>query len=131
MSGCSIEAYPAYCDSDAQCGSQLCTRTNECLPANQIISVRLSWTFYGEPATAELCEGLGIDALELTFGDASNFERQSYFPVPCEIGRVFYDRMPNRFIYAELTTFSSGLFVDSRFVTLSDRDTDATVDFTP
>lgn len=103
----------------------------ECVPQGSLISLRLSWTLYGSPTSTEMCDALGIDEMRLTFEDSSGFERQGYAPIPCDLGQVFYNRMPGRYVFAELAAMSSGSVRDSRWVTLIEIDTVATVDLVP
>ena len=123
---------PVFCLVDADCDGMACARTNECVPADELKSVRISWTLYGQPASDELCSMLAIDRMRATFEDNTNFDDLSYEPVPCAAGQIFYNRMPDRFdTFALKAVGVTGTVRDTRRVTLRDRDTTATLDLLP
>ena len=88
------------CETDAECGSDLCARDGECLPASQLREVKITWTINGMTASATTCAGtpdlyLQFDSLQ--FGDTFGFA-----PVPCMQGSFNIDRLPKRFDQVEL-----------------------------
>ena len=94
------------CISDDDCDDR-CSRVGECLTASSSIEIRLSWTVNQQspsPSRADVCGP--IRDLELSFeSDSASDETIVYFPVPCELGRVFYDRMPDRLSQVRVTAY--------------------------
>src|SRR5438309_7232222 len=58
---------PSYgCTTDAQCGTgNACARDGECLPANEIQAVHVTWTVQGAQASQTSCSNSA--SLELDF----------------------------------------------------------------
>ncbi len=85
------------CSRDEDC-PELCSRIGECLKAEDAISIRANWTIGGlapSPNAPAPCGG--IDAFEVSL--ESSGERDllvAYYPVPCDLGQVLYDKMPDR-----------------------------------
>ena len=91
------ESGPSTCTRDEDC-PELCSRIGECLRAADAISIRTTWTVGGAAPTPSAPTPCGaIDALEVSLesGGARDLPIL-YYPVPCNLGQVFYDRMPNR-----------------------------------
>jgi len=131
LTGCVQPIGPA-CDEDIDCsGSQVCARTSECVPSDQLLDVRLSWTFYGQPASDNTCGSLAISALRVTFEDAFTGDNRSYEPVVCETGQVYFNKMPARFGSVLVTVLNGNRRLDSTRVWLDTRATEASIDFTP
>ena len=88
----------ALCEVDADCGGGLsCARTGEC--AAGLVSVAISWTVAGQPASEAACAD--IASLAVTFVDAEagatgQVAEVVYQPVSCPLGQIFFDRMPQR-----------------------------------
>lgn len=122
---------PLYCERDSDCGSQVCTHTRECVAPDQVRSIRLSWTLYELPPDESLCEALGVTAMRVTFQDSAAWEAQSYEPVPCELGQVYFNRLPLRFTLVEIVALGGGLILESRLLDMQGPETIVTVDLSP
>ena len=85
---------PLGCADDSQCGGEVCARTGECLPADQVRVVHVSWTVRGMPASATTCSN--SPDLEIEFYDDQEFAH-GYAPVPCSAGFYTIDKLPTRF----------------------------------
>jgi len=87
---------PGPCTDDRDCPTGYeCVRTGDCVSADAIRSVRAMWTIDDAPAGPDTCAG--IAELSLTFAEARGDDSITYEPVPCPIGRIYYDKMPRRF----------------------------------
>ncbi|WP_428268274.1 hypothetical protein [Haliangium sp.] len=102
LAGCLIGG--RACEDDGDCGGETCARNGEC--AAEVMSVLLSWTVSGRVADEESCAR--YDHLSLTFEDADIDQKLTYEPIPCPLGRIYYDRMPARFDMAVLSAEGSG-----------------------
>lgn len=123
----------AACVRDEDCDG-VCSRINECLSADAAIEVRLSWTVAGQtpsPANAAVC-GV-IDALELRFeSDSLRDEPLVYYPVPCNLGRVYYDKMPDSLSELRITAFDeSNAVLGVEIRNIESRSSEFQVDFNP
>lgn len=103
------------CVRDSQCGGQVCTRTGECVAESNIIDVTVNWTINGaavSPTSDAPCST--IDDLSVTFVDYSGGRQNiEYSPVPCNLGRITYDKMPGRLDAVRLTAWDfSGYALD-------------------
>ena len=92
------------CQTDADCDGE-CSRINECVEAGTAIRVELAWTVAGAPATDETCAP--FEALEVFFYDGER-EASSYAPIPCNLARTTYDKMPPRLDRIDLAAYGSG-----------------------
>jgi hypothetical protein len=81
-------------------GSLVCARNAECLPASEVRLVRVTWTVRGQPASTTSCAA--FPELYLLFYGVEPFDTFGFEPVPCDAGRFTIDRLPRRFIGAEL-----------------------------
>ncbi len=89
------------CKVDGDCGgADVCTRSSECLPASQVRAIRVTWTIRGMPASDGTCAkspnfyvSFAGDTLNDTFG---------YAPVPCKAGLFTVDKLPRRYVSAEI-----------------------------
>jgi hypothetical protein len=123
----------AACVRDEDC-AELCSRVNECLSADSAIEVRLSWTVSGltpSPSNAGVC-GV-IEALEVRFeSDSLRDEPIIYYPVPCELGRVYYDKMPDSIGVLQVTAIGGDdAVIDVAIRNIESRSSDFVVDFNP
>jgi hypothetical protein len=100
------------CDTDSQCGSDICARDGECIAASQVRMVKLTWTVRGLMANATTCASQ--PDLELNFYGPDVNDVFGFEPVPCMQGQFTIDRIPDRFDQAELRT-PSGI---SQFATI-------------
>ncbi len=98
-SACFTVTDGGQCSVDDHCGSGFsCTRTAECVATSQLSSTRLTWTVDGvTPSPSDVTPCAGIAELEIIFDDSFNGLATHYAPVPCNLGQVFYDKMPPRF----------------------------------
>lgn len=109
-SGC-VGTYPAEygpCEVDPDCGSAFeCTRMHECTPVGTSLAVRVVWTIDGEAPTPELCMVHEITEMSLTFIDREEDNAPKYSPIPCPLGRIFFDRVSPRFDQVSLYAHQS------------------------
>ena len=92
----------AGCNVDDDCGAGLCANTHECLDPGSLMRVELRWTIGGvavNPNDATACTDAAIERLSVTFRDDDSAEglATTYDPVPCNLGRMVYTRMPTWF----------------------------------
>ena len=88
------------CTTDGECGGEVCTRDEQCTPASQVRSVKITWTVGGLPANASRCASmpdLYVQVYGTLVGDQIGFA-----PVPCDQGVFNFDKLPKRFGTAEL-----------------------------
>jgi hypothetical protein len=91
---------PETCTQDSQCGGNVCARDGECLPADQVWQVKLSWTIGGAPASPTTCAS--SPDFYIDFYDADPRDSFGFEPVPCQQGQFTVDKLPIRFDAAEL-----------------------------
>lgn len=96
LGGCALG--PTRCESDADCGAELCTRSGEC--ASVVVFVRARWTVNGQPPSEASCAA--HPWLSVTFEDRDFDEELTYEPFRCTLGQVTFDRMPARYETVEL-----------------------------
>lgn len=92
---------PSYgCTADSQCGTgEACARDGECLPANEVRAVHVTWTVQGAAADRTSCSN--SENLELDF--SGNGEGPwGYAPVPCMEGKFSIDKLPTWYTYVQL-----------------------------
>jgi hypothetical protein len=117
-----------YCSTDQQCDYQ-CSRLGECLDEGEAITVRVNWTIEGQAAGETSCAD--IQELRLTFEpDSIRDEEVTYAPVPCELGTIYYDRMPDRFSAVRLTALGDRLYLEG-WAEVQGAETVATIDLRP
>jgi hypothetical protein len=87
---------PDACKVDSDCGSDVCARDGECLPADEVQHVVVTWTVEGSAASDATCTS--EPNLELSF-DAGNDSGYGvgFAPVPCNEGKFNVDKMPSAF----------------------------------
>ena len=91
LGGCLLG--PVRCESDADCGDQVCARNGEC--TSEIVFVRQRWNVAGQPPTEESCAP--HPWLSLTFEDHDIADELVYEPIRCTLGQISFDRMPARY----------------------------------
>jgi hypothetical protein len=100
----------------------------------EVIEIRASWTIGGQSPTPSAPGPCGaIDALEIALetGDARD-EPIVFYPVPCDLGQVYYDRMSNRLTRMRLSSVASdGSIFEVAFINIDGASTVAQVDFIP
>lgn len=91
LGGCLLG--PVRCESDADCGNEMCARNGEC--TREIVFVRFSWNVGGRAPTEESCAG--HPWLSVTFEDRDIGDELVYTPIRCTLGQITFDRMPGRY----------------------------------
>ena len=78
------------CTLDADCGDEVCARTNVCAAAATLRNVHVTWTVNGGAPTPSSCTA--FDPLEIDFeGTAPGV---AFAPVPCMAGLYSIDKLP-------------------------------------
>lgn len=115
---------PAMCETDSQCGANLCARDGECLPASQLRMVRVTWTIRGQAANATTCAS--TPDFYIQFDGSTVQDSFGFAPVPCQEGVFSIDKLPTRFGQVELG-------VEGGPLTIADIQPDGTasLDLTP
>jgi hypothetical protein len=103
------------CVRDGQCGTLVCANTGECVAESNIINVTINWTVNGEavsPQSDRPCAS--VDEFSVKFLDlGGGGQNVEYSPVPCNLGRITYNKMPGRFDAVRVTAWSfSGYSLD-------------------
>jgi hypothetical protein len=81
-------------------GGQVCARSAECLPADQVRRVSANWTVRGQAASATTCAP--APSLYLLFYSDDPNDTFGYAPVPCVAGLFTIDKLPTRFTGVEI-----------------------------
>src|SRR6516162_2869484 len=100
LAGCPPDTTSGMCAMDSDCGNNVCARDGECLPADQVRSVKLTWTIRGMAANAMTCAPTPDFYIQFD-GDGAG-DTFGYAPVPCMEGQFTIDRLPTRFGGAEM-----------------------------
>lgn len=101
LAACGGGTGDGQCTVDGDCGGgAVCARTSECLPASEVRAVRVTWTIRGMPASASACTTTP-DFYVMFAGTAIN-DTFGYAPVPCMAGLFTVDKLPRRFVSAEI-----------------------------
>jgi hypothetical protein len=103
---------PEGCGSDADCSPNVCARDGECLPADEVMAIRVTWTVNGSAANGTTCSS--IPDLYLQFF-ASAEDGVGFAPVPCAEGNFSVDKMPSRFVNVEIGINNGADLGDSTF----------------
>lgn len=111
------------CVTDGDCGSDVCARNGECLPASDVYPVRVSWTIRGMPATPTTC----AQAPDFFIYFQSSNDSFGFAPVPCNQGSFFVDKLPKR--YTEVEIGADGRF--DNFSIIDPKTGTATFDLFP
>jgi tetraspanin-3 len=91
LGGCLVG--PVRCESDADCGDEMCARNGEC--TRDIVFVQYRWNVAGRAPTSESCAA--HPWLSLTFEDRDIADELVYEPIRCTLGQITFDRMPGRY----------------------------------
>ncbi len=87
------------CESDTQCPTgNVCANDGECVPPADVMTVHVSWTLQGQPASTTTCAN--NDSLELDF--TSGQGRFGYAPVPCMEGLFTVPKLPTWYTSVQL-----------------------------
>lgn len=102
LAGCSLTTSGSggECQSDSQCGDDVCARSGECLARSSVREVTIKWTVNGVTADPSSC-AVHPD-LYLQFDGADYGDTLRYAPVPCRQGSFFVDKLPKRYTQVEL-----------------------------
>jgi len=98
--GCPADSTPSMCETDSQCGADVCARDGECLPASQVRSAKLTWTIRGMAANASTCAS--SPNFYINFDSSTTGEAFGFAPVPCQEGLFSIDKLPVRFDEVEI-----------------------------
>jgi hypothetical protein len=98
--GSPSSAPPGECSGSSGCAAdQVCTRDSQCLPADQVRAVHVTWTVSGAPANATSCAAAPDLLLDLRSRSGPNL---GFEPVPCAEGKFTVDRLPTDYDQVEL-----------------------------
>lgn len=99
------------CERDFDCaGGEVCANNHACVPSGTTYRLVITWTLDGYPASAQTCAL--IERLELRVTETATGDYASYAPVPCDIGRFTFDKLPGGFDSVRLVVFSDGIPVE-------------------
>lgn len=80
------------CMADADCPTgNVCARTFECLPSDEVRVVHIAWTLEGQPANQTSCSSSPDLEVDFDFGGGAWW---GWAPVPCAEGVFTIDKMP-------------------------------------
>jgi hypothetical protein len=103
------------CGSDADCAPDVCARDGECLAADQVWAIRVTWTVNSSAANATSC--MTIPDLYLSFiNGVDSTDAVTFEPVPCAEGNFFADKFPTRFTNVEIGINGGADLGDTAFV---------------
>lgn len=89
------------CRIDEHCeATAVCARSSECLPPSEVRLVRLTWTIRGMPASDTTCAQ--TPDLYVMFAGPGIQDTLGFAPVPCRAGVFTVDKLPRRFVSAEI-----------------------------
>lgn len=123
----------AACSRNEHC-AEICSRDGKCIAASEAIEIRASWTIGGQaPSPTEPGPCGDIDAFEVSL--ESNGARDSplvYYPVPCDLGQVYYDRMSNELQTLRMSSVATdGSILEVLFADIEGPTTDVQLNFNP
>lgn len=107
LAGCGSSSTHPQCTTDADCGTEVCARDGECLPAAEIRLVKLTWTIRGSAASPTACAQSPDFYVQFDSIDVN--DSFGYEPVPCDQGQFTVDKLPKRYVQAEIG-------IDNRFL---------------
>lgn len=133
LAGCFAgpESSDAPCVEDDEC-PEICSRIGECLLEANAITIRASWTVGGQSPSPTAPAACGqIDALEVSLeSDGARDMPVIYYPVPCDLGQVYYDRMPNRLKRMRMSAAdANGAILDVVILNIEEPASDFQVNF--
>ena len=102
LAGCSLtpSGSGSECQSDSQCGDDVCARSGECLARSNVREVTIKWTVNGVTADVSSCSA--HPDLYLQFDGADYGDTLRFAPVSCRQGSFFVDKLPKRYAQVEL-----------------------------
>jgi ABC-type Fe3+-citrate transport system substrate-binding protein len=107
LAACGSTSTHSECMADTDCGGEVCARDGECLPAAEVRFVKLSWTIRGSAASPTTCAQ--SPSFYVQFDSLDVNDSFGYSPVPCEQGQFTVDKLPKRYVQAEMG-------IDDRFL---------------
>ena len=118
LAACPADTTPRYsnCATDADCGGDVCARDGECVAANDIRGVKVTWTLNGQMANATTCASSPDFFLE--FYNSTNDYDFGYEPVPCMQGQFFIDKIPREYTEVGLSPIA-GQFTQTELIDAS------------
>jgi hypothetical protein len=100
VAGCGSSPTGSHCTTDSNCGTEVCARDGECLPASQVRMVKLTWTIRGSAANPTSCASSPNFYVQFDSSDLN--DSFGYEPVPCQQGQFGVDKLPKRYVQAEI-----------------------------
>jgi hypothetical protein len=97
--GCPNPTDGNTCTTDGDCGADVCARDGECLPAADVMKIKVTWTIRGQPASPTTCAPAPDFFVNFYASDRESF---GFAPVPCNQGQFVVDKLPRRFTQVEL-----------------------------
>lgn len=114
LGGCSLTGSGSECNTDSQCGDDICARSGECLARSSVRGVTVKWTVNGVEAGASSCTA--HPNLYLQFDGADYGDVLRFAPVPCSAGKFFVDKLPKRYVQVEIGVEGSAGAGDLTFI---------------
>lgn len=100
LAGCPQPGVGGECETDADCGGNVCARDHFCWPASDVRSIKVTWTVNGQAASPATCGG-NVD-LFVDFDGPPPNETVGFIPVPCELGQFVIDKLPDEYDMVEV-----------------------------
>lgn len=100
LAACPSSSSQKQCTTDADCGTEVCARDGECLPSSEVRLVKLSWTIRGSAASPTTCAQ--SPSFYVQFDSIDVNDSFGYEPVPCDQGQFTVDKLPRRYVQAEM-----------------------------
>ena len=99
LAGCPSSSH-SECTADSDCGTEVCALDGECLDAADVRSVKLTWTIRGSAASAATCAQSPNFYVQFDSNDVN--DSFGFTPVPCDQGQFTVDKLPRRYVQAEM-----------------------------
>lgn len=100
LAGCSLTSgSSSECNSDSQCGDDVCARSGECLPRSSVRAFTVRWTVNGAAPSLTSC---APSHLYLQFDGTEYGDTLRFAPVECSAGSLRIDTLPKRYLQVEL-----------------------------
>ena len=99
LAGCPSSSQ-SECTTDSDCGTDVCARDGECLAATDVRPVKLTWTIRGSAASASTCPQSPSFYVQFDSNDVN--DSFGFEPVPCDQGQFTVDKLPRRYVQAEM-----------------------------
>jgi len=100
------------CIVDAECGTDVCARTGECLSSAEVRKAQVIWTIAGQPPDEQSCYWYRTVNVEFwTQPEVDKSETWKAGPLPCTLGKLTVDKLPLRFWIGGAKSPSAGMWV--------------------